>query len=79
VSKENTKNQYPIIGNDFDEETIYRAFIVYCKFTSLIPTSEELISLCNEKPKNISSKDSYNEIISKLKIIKALTFQMIAL
>ena len=67
VSKENTKNQYPAIGNDFDEETIYRAFIVYCKFNSLIPTSEELISLCNEKPKNISSKDSYTEIISKIK------------
>ena len=67
VSKENTKNQYPAITNDFDEETIYRAFIVYCKFNSLIPTSEELISLCNEKPKNISSKDSYNEIILKLK------------
>ena len=67
VSKENTKNQYPAIANDFDEETIYRAFIVYCKFNSLIPTSEELISLCNEKPKNISSKDSYNEIILKLK------------
>ena len=67
VSKENTKNQYPLIGNDYDEETIYRAFIVYCKFNSLIPTSEELISLCNEKPKNISSKDSYTEIISKLK------------
>jgi hypothetical protein len=66
-SKENTKNQYPAIANDFDEETIYRAFIVYCKFNSLIPTSEELISLCNEKPKNISSKDSYTEIISKLK------------
>jgi hypothetical protein len=66
-SKENTKNQYPAIANDFDEETIYRAFIVYCKFNSLIPTSEELISLCNEKPKNISSKDSYNEIILKLK------------
>ena len=67
VSKENTKNQYPAIANDFDEETIYRAFIVYCKFNSLIPTSEELISLCNEKPKNISNKDSYNEIILKLK------------
>jgi hypothetical protein len=67
VSKENTKNQYPAIANDFDEETIYRAFIVYCKFNSLIPTSEELISLCNEKPKNILNKDSYNEIISKLK------------
>jgi len=67
VSKENTKNQYPVISNEFDEETIYRAFIVYCKFNSLIPTSEELISICNEKPKNISNKDSYNEIILKLK------------
>jgi len=67
VSKENTKNQYPVISNEFDEETIYRAFIVYCKFNSLIPTSEELISICNEKPKNISNKDSYNEIIVKLK------------
>jgi hypothetical protein len=67
VSNENTKNQYPIISNEFDEETIYRAFIVYCKFNSLIPISEELLSLCNQKPKNISNKDSYNEIILKLK------------
>jgi hypothetical protein len=67
VSKENTKNHYPVISNEFDEETIYRAFIVYCKFNSLIPISEDLISLCNEKPKNVSSKDSYNEIIRKLK------------
>jgi len=67
VSNENTKNQYPTISNDFDEETIYRAFIVYCKFNSLIPISEELITLCNEKPKNVSGRESYNEMISKLK------------
>jgi len=67
-SKENTKNIYPVISNqEFYEETIYRAFIVFCKFTSLVPLSEDLISICTNKPDYISSNDSISEIISKLK------------
>jgi len=67
-SKENTKNIYPILSNqEFTEETIYMAFIIYCKFTSLIPIGEDLIALCTSKPEYVSSKDSVVEIIAKLK------------
>jgi len=67
-STENTKNIYPVISNqEFYEDTIYRAFIVYCKFTSLAPISEDLIAICTSKPDYISSNDSITEIIAKLK------------
>jgi hypothetical protein len=67
-SKENTKNIYPVLSNqEFTEETIYRAFIIYCKFTSLVPIGEDLIALCTSKPEYVSSKDSIVEIIAKLK------------
>ena len=29
---ENTKNIYPPLSDQFNEDTIYRAFIVFCKF-----------------------------------------------
>jgi hypothetical protein len=67
-SKENTKNIYPVLSNqEFTEETIYRAFIIYCKFTSLVPLTEDLIALCTSKPEYISNNDSFSEIIAKLK------------
>lgn len=67
-SKVNTKNIYPVLSNqEFTEETIYRAFIIFCKFTSLVPLTEDLISLCTNKPEYISSNDSISEIIAKLK------------
>jgi hypothetical protein len=34
----------------FSEETIYRAFIVFCRFQSLLPMSVKLIPVCNRKP-----------------------------
>jgi hypothetical protein len=67
-SKVNTKNIYPVLSNqEFTEETIYRAFIIFCKFTSLVPLTEDLISLCTSKPEYISNNDSISEIIAKLK------------
>ena len=33
----NTKRKYPEISSEFTEDTIYRAFIVYCKYNSNIP------------------------------------------
>ena len=65
--KENTKNNYPPLSDDFNEETIYRAFIVFCKFNSLIPLTEDLLALCNEKPEFSLSKYSISESIKKLK------------
>lgn len=64
--RENSKNIYPPLPDKFNEETIYKAFIVFCKFNSLAPTSESLLALCGEKP-HISLTDSIKEQIRKLK------------
>ena len=66
-SAQNTKNIYPGVVNEFNEETIYKAFIVFCRFNSLIPMNQELAPLCNEKPDYFSSNDSVQEMIKKLK------------
>jgi hypothetical protein len=62
----NTKNIYPPLSQTFDETTIYLAFIYFCRFKSQIPIDDALLPLCTEKP-DISPKDTYEEIISKLK------------
>ena len=66
-NKINTKNVYPKVSNDFSEQTIYFAFIMYCHFKTSIPINEELFSLCNAKPDYIGVGDSNIEIIRKLK------------
>ena len=63
----NTKNIYPSLSQDFNEETIYLAFIKYCHFNSLLPINEILISLCSEKPDYLLENDSLSEMIQKLK------------
>jgi archaellum biogenesis ATPase FlaH len=68
LSRENTKMKYPSLASDiFDEETIYRSFIVYCHFTSLIPIGEDLIALCNNKPEMTLKGLTIEEQINKLK------------
>ncbi len=68
LSNINTKMKYSTLSNStFDEETIYRAFIVYCRFTSLIPLTEELLAVCNEKPDINLRGLSIEEQITKLK------------
>jgi len=65
----NTKNKYPSINNQFDEKTIYLAFIYFCKFKSLIPIPEYLLPLCTDKPGDmlINFNSSIDEIIVKMK------------
>jgi hypothetical protein len=64
--RENSKNIYPSLSDKFDEETIYKAFITFCKFKSLIPIPENMLGLCGDKPR-ISLGDSISEQIRKLK------------
>jgi len=64
---ENTKNIYPPVSDDFNEETIYRAFIKMCKFKTNIPLDEELLAICSDKPDFLIGNESINEIIRKLK------------
>ncbi len=65
----NTKNIYPPISNTYDEKTIYLAFIFYCKFKSLMPIPEDLLSVCTNKPEStlINSGDTLDRIIQLLK------------
>ena len=65
----NTKNKYPAISNQFDEKTIYLAFIYFCKFKSLIPIPEYLIPLCTDKPGEllINYNSGIDEVIVKMK------------
>ena len=64
----NTKNIYPPIKKEFSENTVYKAFIYYCNFRSLLPIPENILPLCNEKPYDlISGSDNVDEIIKKLK------------
>jgi len=65
----NTKNKYPSLTKDFDEKTIYLAFIYFCKFKSLAPIPEDLIPLCTDKPEMslISTNESLEKIVQILK------------
>jgi len=67
LSSVNTKRSYPTIQSNFNEETIYSAFINYCKFNSFTPTPNNLLVLCKEKPEYINSTESLSEQIIKLK------------
>ena len=62
-----TKFNYPQIPEEFSEETIYRAFITFCKYSTDVPLTEELRSVCMAKPDSYDINDSIQEKINKLK------------
>ena len=62
-----TRIEFPNLPPEFDEETIYRAFIVYCKYNSEFPVSDELRAICMEKPDDFNIADSIQDKIKKLK------------
>jgi hypothetical protein len=65
--KDNSKNVYAPLSDQYNDETIYRAFIVFCKFNSIVPISQELDAICGGKPDHFSNIDSISEKIRKLK------------
>lgn len=67
LSEINTKRAFPAISNEISEETIYRAFITLCKFQSSVPLSEELATICVDKPDYLKKLDTIQEKIAKLK------------
>jgi hypothetical protein len=67
LSEINTKRAFPEISNEFSETTIYEAFIQLCKFQSSLPLTEELASICIDKPNYIRKNDSIQEKVEKLK------------
>lgn len=53
--------------NEFNDKTIYRAFITHCKFNNDLPINEELQKVCLEKPEDFNPDDSIEDKILKLK------------
>jgi hypothetical protein len=67
LSEVDTKRIYPMITNEFSQETIYQAFITLCKFQSSVPLGEELVAFCGDKPDYLKKMDTLQEKIEKLK------------
>jgi hypothetical protein len=66
-SKVDSKRVFPDISNEFSDETIYRAFISLCYFQSNIPLTDDLRTICTDKPTYLFKNDSIQEKIAKLK------------
>jgi len=69
LSPFNTKNIYGVMNTEFNEKTIYAAFIKFCRLNSLIPTPKDLLVFCQRKPDNftVSSANTIDFIIQKIK------------
>ena len=62
-----TKMKYPVLQNQFSEEIIYTAFILYCKFNKNIIISEDLQRICVNNQSGFKSDDSLQDKINILK------------
>lgn len=62
-----TKRKYPKLATEFSERTIYRAFIYYCKFGSILPMSKLIAPICLSKPESFNPLDDLDEQIRVLK------------
>ena len=62
-----TKLKYPVVSNEFEEETIYKAFIKYCRFSDLLPVPKDLQPICTSKPSSYDKNESLKVNINHLK------------
>ena len=64
-----TKPEFPRLSPQFDERTIYSAFVAFCNYDNLRPIPEKLQLFCLNKPATdeYSSSDSLSTKIEKLK------------
>ena len=63
----NTFMFFPKILNVFSEDTIYRAFLYYCNYSSTELVSDNLLSLCLTSESSILETDTFEEKVQKLK------------
>ncbi|MHA2082259.1 MAG: hypothetical protein ACXABD_00755 [Candidatus Thorarchaeota archaeon] len=67
LSNQDTRIIYPPLNDAFSEETIYKAFIAYCKYNNNLPLSEDLMRICSDKPASFDSNLDIKEKIKNLK------------
>ena len=64
---QDTRLIYPPLNNSFSEETIYKAFIAYCKYNNDLPVSDDLKRICSDKPSVFDQNSTIKEKIRSLK------------
>ena len=64
---ENTKLFYPSVNTEYDEDTIYLAFIKYCKYNTGAILDDELQRMCVT---NESAFQTYDSLKTKIEIMK---------
>ena len=62
-----TRLVYPEMSNTFSEETIYLAFIYFCKFNSGIRLDENLMALCHSNEADFETFQPISEKIAAMK------------
>lgn len=62
-----TRFRFPALSKSFSEETIYKAFMVYCKYNTNLPVSEKLRAVCMSRPDNFDPDSSIESKIRSLK------------
>lgn len=67
LSQVNTKQIFPQLTTEFSTETIYLAFIQYCRFHSMTGLDAEFEAVCATKPGYLRKSDTIYEKIEKLK------------
>jgi hypothetical protein len=67
IDPNDTRKNILSFTNEFNEKTIYQAFIIHCKFNSDLPISDDLQKICLEKPQDFNVDDTIQDKISKLK------------
>jgi hypothetical protein len=68
LDNKDTKLKFPVLSQEFSENTIYRAFIEYCNFGNEIPIPNSLLKICLDKP-SLYNKD--DEIEAKIESLKS--------
>ncbi len=63
----NTKISFEKLPQDYNEVTIYKAFIYFCNFDNDLPISDELKGVCYDKPIEFNASNSIEENIEELK------------
>jgi hypothetical protein len=68
IENTDTKLKYPKVNTEqFSEETVYRAFIKYCRFNSGLPVEEHLKTFCRDNNSQFKQVDSIEDKIEILK------------
>lgn len=67
MSNNDTKLKYPSVNKDFDETTIYQAFIEFCKINKNIPINPKLQPFCLNNTSAFTITDTIKEKVEILK------------